>query len=169
MRLALIGLLLVTAVAASPGGCGGQGAPSDPCASKACGDACHACPPDATGCVEAAVVLACDLDGKCVPPGAGRACLDPCATKACGAPCDPCVPGLPCPAVAVASFCDGAGRCLLPGRGTPCTACAGQACGTACSIDPPCYPLCLAPSLLGGCDGKGLCLPLAGLTCPTGP
>src|SRR5574341_1607378 len=83
---------------------------------------------------------------------------DPCQGKACGDVCDPCAQGVPCPMTAVAYQCDGSGRCLLPGSGTSCDACAGKACGVQCAIDPPCYPLCLMPSLLGACDGRGFCL-----------
>jgi len=37
----------------------------DPCAGKACGATCHACPPDAPDCAETAVVKACDRGGFC--------------------------------------------------------------------------------------------------------
>jgi hypothetical protein len=65
----------------------------------------------------------------------------------------------------VAYQCDGSGRCLLPGLGTGCDACAGKACGTACFVNPPCYPLCLMPSSMGSCNGTGFCLP-GPLPCP---
>jgi hypothetical protein len=39
----------------------------DPCAGLACGDRCHACPPSAADCGEAAVMLACGRTGLCEP------------------------------------------------------------------------------------------------------
>ena len=165
MRLAFA--LLLAAAAASPrGGCGGAGIRYDPCEGKTCGAACSVCAPDAKDCVESAVIKACDPVGKCVPAGTGLACFDPCSGKACGDVCDPCAPGFPCPMTPAASRCDGAGRCLLPGTGTTCAACAGKVCGAPCAIDPPCYPLCLMPSLLGACDGKGFCVSLDRAPCP---
>jgi hypothetical protein len=38
----------------------------DPCAGKACGAACHPCPPDDARCVEATVMMACHPSGACV-------------------------------------------------------------------------------------------------------
>lgn len=162
LRVRLSLAVVLATVAASPrGGCGtaATSSPYDPCRGKACGDACRLCAPDAPDCVETAVLKACDAAGKCVPAGTGTACFDPCHGKACGDVCDPCAPGVPCPTTAVAYRCDGSGRCLLPGLGTPCDACAGKACGAGCGIDPPCYPLCLVPSLPGACDGLGFCVP----------
>jgi hypothetical protein len=168
MRL-LVPVLLFAAATAPRGGCGGDqspgGSPYDPCSGKVCGASCHLCAPDAKECVEPAVVLTCDADAKCLAAGTGRACFDPCLGKHCGESCDPCAPGLPCPMNPVASQCDGAGRCVLPGNGTSCTACEGKTCGTPCTIDPPCYPLCLMPSLLGTCDGNGTCVPPGSVGC----
>lgn len=162
-------LLLVAVAASEKGGCGAAAPAFDPCAGLTCGSTCHPCPPGATGCVEAAVLMACDGTGACVAAGTGAPCFDPCAGKTCGASCDPCAPGTPCPMTAVATQCDGSGRCLFVGQGTPCSACAGAACGTSCAVDPPCYPLCLAPSYLGACDGKGFCLAPDQVTCTAAP
>jgi hypothetical protein len=40
---------------------------ADPCAGKACGEACRLCPPDASDCVETMELKECDSSGQCVP------------------------------------------------------------------------------------------------------
>jgi hypothetical protein len=46
----------------------------DPCAGKACGDACQLCPPNEPGCAETAVLKACDASGRCVTRTPSLAC-----------------------------------------------------------------------------------------------
>ncbi|HZY04938.1 MAG TPA: hypothetical protein VFF02_15715 [Anaeromyxobacteraceae bacterium] len=55
----------------------------------------------------------------------------------------------------------GPGQCGGPPPDAGYDACAGKACGQECVIEPPCRaatPPCMAPSILGRCDGAGLCL-----------
>jgi hypothetical protein len=72
-------------------GCGGF----DPCAGKACGDACSQCPPDDPDCVETSVLKYCDSSGQC--GAAYPLCENTCKTDAdCGPVdliCKPCADG----------------------------------------------------------------------------
>jgi hypothetical protein len=127
MRIALACLSLLAVAATPAGGCGwaAPGTTYDPCAGKACGASCTACPPGLPGCHETAVVKACDPSGACTAEGT-FACpapppVDPCAGKACHDPCDPCPPGATgCVAVLCITWCDGAGRCTCAGGGAAC-------------------------------------------------
>jgi hypothetical protein len=74
----------------------------------------------------------------------------------------------------VANACDPAGRCVTVGTFTcvpppppppPANPCAGKLCGDDCVINPPCYPLCLMPSILGKCDAALVCQPVTTVTC----
>jgi hypothetical protein len=163
----------VFAFASGRGGC----APDpdyDPCQGKGECDPCTLCEPGAADCLETAVLKVCDAGGQCV--AATDACppppYDPCAGKACGAYCDPCAPGEPCPMYFAATACNAAGECVTAGtftcepRPDPC---AGKRCGDDCVIDPPCYPLCLMPSLLGKCDPAGTCQPVSDMKCVPAP
>lgn len=175
MRTALF--LAVFAAASTRGGCAPGGA-YDPCEGKAACDFCTLCAPDATGCFETADLKVCDPVGRCV--AATDTCrpppYDPCAGKRCGEYCSPCAPGEPCPMTFAATACDAAGKCVTAGTFTcePVPApdpCGGKKCGDDCVIDPPCYPLCLMPSILGKCDAGGTCQPVGVITCepPTDP
>lgn len=73
----------------------------DPCAGKACGDACTICAPGDTNCVETAVVKQCSAAGSCdATPAqcpsatdAGTASgFNDCANKKCGDRCNMCPP-----------------------------------------------------------------------------
>ncbi len=62
-------------------------------------------------------------------------------------------------------------RVLLGGDNPPPNpVCAGAPCGTMCTIDPcpGANPPCLAPSIVGACDGAGTCVPIdkGGPSCP---
>ncbi len=171
MRSALF--LAVFAAVAGRGGCSPD--PTyDPCEGKVQCDACTLCEPGAPDCVETADVKACTADGRCV--SAPETCIpyDPCAGKQCGEYCDQCAPGEPCPMYFAATACNAAGECVTAGTFTcepPPEPCAGKLCGDDCVIDPPCYPLCLMPSILGKCDLDGVCQPVTELKCgpPEGP
>lgn len=113
MRLAAEIAVLLSVAAIPPPGCGGPPAPYDPCAGKACGDACHPCPPG-SDCVELAMVMACDSAGTCSGfPPAVATCHDPCAGKTCGMSCDWCPPeSTSCPLRGQGGACDPQGRCV---------------------------------------------------------
>jgi hypothetical protein len=159
-RIALLALL---AVAASRGECGGT-PPYDACAGKACGAPCTLCPPDATDCVETAVVKACDPQGRCVPDtGALCGATAACAGKRCGDPCTidpPCRDAVPpCMTPSVEGRCDGSQTCLPLGLPVPLCAphpdCEGKACGASCN---PCGPDATCPTLVASaCDRFGDC------------
>ena len=144
MRLALATVALL-AVAASRGGCGsGSKAAYDPCAGKACLDACHRCAPDDPDCVETMELKLCDPDGRCVSSSTSFACPmpDPCAGKACGSTCTIALPchftNPACLAPVAVGQCDGQGLCVPDGAST-CPAvdsCAGSGCGVVCRPPP---------------------------------
>jgi hypothetical protein len=181
MRHAVV-LVALLAVAASPrGGCGKD--PYEPCAGKSCGTACTVCDPADKGCVETAVVKACDAAGACEAAGTFT-CTAPngCAGKACGTVCTidpPCRSAFPpCMMPSVMGFCDGNGTCgtAAPPCPMPCTGpapgcypddpCAGKACGETCS---PCPPGTACPMIMCAmsCDAAGRCgCTGTGTTCP---
>jgi hypothetical protein len=171
MRSALVALAFLAA-AASRGGCGDAGrAPYDPCAGKACLDACHACAPDDPGCVETQGFTVCDAGGRCVASTPAVLCSppDPCAGKACGnacvieAPCRSDSP--PCMLPDVAGQCDAGGACV-PGGAFSCPAadsCMDRGCGVPCAAMDMMGPM--------ACDGSGSCVSPSMLACtpPTDP
>jgi hypothetical protein len=107
-------------------------------------------------------------DGSAIPAPVDAACQG----LACGDPCAFCPPGTPtesCPVPTVAATaCDAVGACVTEGTfvcsqdGT----CQGKGCGAGCVIDPPCMADgCMEPSVLGRCDGAGLCRPVEEVVC----
>lgn len=183
MRLA-IPLALVLAAAASRDGCGnGARPPYEPCAGKACGEACKHCAPDDRDCVETTELKTCDPAGRCVSHvdglcGAGAAC----AGKACGEECvvdPPCRSAVPpCMMPSALGHCDMQGTCYVgtPPPGfclpppPPVTSCEGQVCGVPCVL-----PGCPAGVTCGPwperswCDGAGACVYVGTTTCPEPP
>jgi len=148
----------------------------DPCAGKAQCDACTLCPPDATDCVETAVLKECDAAGQCVE-STGQCTpspYDPCAGLRCGDSCSPCPPPQVCPTFA-ATACNAAGECATVGTFTcappppPADPCAGKQCGDDCTIEPPCAPLCMMPTILGKCDAASVCQPVRVVQCAPPP
>jgi hypothetical protein len=164
MRIAVVAAALL-AVAASRHGCG-DGNGYEPCAGKACGAACALCAPDYRGCVEIAVVKACDAGGRCVPSTPEPSCPHPdCAGKLCGDGCNPCGPERTCPTL-MPSACDRFGQCSGAVPGLCDGECAGKACGAPCRpADCPLGAPCPAP---WACDGNGACVSPTGLACGGG-
>ncbi len=158
---------------ASRGGCGGSAPSYDPCAGKACGDACRVCAPDAADCVETMEVKACDPTGRCTSAGTFTCgAYDPCVGKACGADCTydpPCrLSDPPCMLPSYAGKCSADGACV-PGDVTSCDpvgGCPGQPCGSPCNPSCPMGEPC--PDL-AACDGNGHCVSPATLVCPQPP
>jgi hypothetical protein len=143
----------------------GERPPYDPCAWKACGAWCRACPPWDEHCAETAVLKVCDPTGACVIQGTPFICPglpDPCAGLACGSgcvislPCHLATP--PCEAPQRLGHCDLSGQCL-PGDATSCEPsadCAGKACGASCN---PCGPDQVCPTFMAtACDPWGRCI-----------
>lgn len=171
----LLALVALLAVAASPrGGCGPHdGSGYVPCGGKACGDACSLCAPGEPGCVETAVVKACDPAGACVPAGT-FACpaAEACAGKRCGdactidPPCRSAVP--PCLAPSLLGTCDATGTCVtVPPVCPPYDPCAGKACGASCDPCAPGATACPAIACVTACDGAGRCTCAGGgAACP---
>lgn len=134
-----------TATAGAPGG--GTGPDTwDPCAGKACGDACQACEPGDPDCVEAGVIMLCSATGEC---SSGRpACAIPeCegAQKYYALGCEgpspiaypPFTPGCydSCGDAIVGSACSAGYTCTLVWH-DPSAGCApGGACIGACGAD----------------------------------
>ena len=80
----------------------------DPCAGKACGEACEPC----GGMCMHPYATACDLWGRCVP-ASSWICWDPCAGKACGADCHLCpADARDCAETLELKACDPSGRCV---------------------------------------------------------
>ncbi|HEX9048935.1 MAG TPA: hypothetical protein VF841_00210 [Anaeromyxobacter sp.] len=183
MRSVLPLALLLVAAAAPREGCGnGRAPPYDPCAGKACGDACKACPPGDASCFETAELKACDPFHRCVPQvdGLCAAAQQACAGKACGAQCaidPPCRSATPpCMMPSLVGYCDPGGACVAgtaPPPGTcpsqqPSWGCVGKACGDGCGYCPPGTDpaSCPVPTLVAtACDAQLQCVPVAGLTC----
>lgn len=95
---------------------GAEECPSDPCADKACGEACSVCYFCDNGtCATDWATHICDAQGECVLDlGAVRECardFDPCAGKQCGEVCDLCPTGADC--LSSEGLCDAKGACLL--------------------------------------------------------
>ncbi|MDF1565674.1 MAG: hypothetical protein P1V51_21735 [Deltaproteobacteria bacterium] len=151
----------------------------DPCAGLACGDTCSLCPPDATGCLEPAVVLTCNDAGLCGMNQPTCGAYVPCAGAACGEPCSLCPPdATSCVEPGVLMTCDGFGACvyadpaqvdcgILPPPPPECQGdldcapgeiCVGEAWCTGCS-DPN------DPTCDGVCYSHGVCLPTPGDPC----
>jgi hypothetical protein len=163
----LIGLIALFALGAAAGECG-DGSRYDPCAGKTCGDPCTACPPGAPGCVEGAVVKACDPRGRCVAE-APDLCApgDPdCEGKACGEPCNPCGPDRTCPTL-LPSACDLEGRCVGEVPWLCHDPCAGKACGEGCTRCPADASGCFETAEVKACDPGGRCVSWTpALACP---
>ncbi len=167
MRFAVPLALLLAAAARQ--GCGGaEPAPYDPCAGKACGEQCHACPPDDPNCFETADLKACDPTGRCAS-AATFTCApsDSCAGKACGASCvwdPPCRNATPpCMMPSAFGHCGADGACV-PGGFAGCTpepACEGKTCGATCD---PCGGMCMHP-YASACDYAGRCMPVSPWIC----
>lgn len=147
--------------------------PYEPCAGKACGQSCTACPPGAPDCVETAVPKACDPQGRCEAwspdPCAGSGAPHPdCAGKACGDACNPCGPDETCPTL-LPSACDREGRCAGDVPWLCHDPCAGKACGEACTACPP-PPEgegCFETAEVKACDAAGRCTSRTpALVCP---
>jgi hypothetical protein len=172
VRLA-IPLALVLAATASRDGCGNgaRSTPYDPCAGKACGEACRTCAPDDGACVEPALPPAfatvCDPHGACVPVdvmaaggsgAAAAACSHPdCVGKACGEDCNPCGPGGTCPTL-IPSACDRDGRCAGKVPWLCYDPCAGKSCGEPCHLCPPDATDCAETAVVKACDPGGRCV-----------
>ena len=139
----------------------------DPCAGKACGDACSLCAPGDTGCVEPASVKHCDPGGRCLEGSPAFACPHPdCAGKACGDPCNPCGPDAVCPTF-MASACDRFGGCSGAVPWLCHDPCAGKPCGASCSLCPPGATGCFETAVVKACDADGRCVSApAELHCP---
>ncbi len=179
MRLAISLALILAAATAPRQGCGNGGtAPTyDPCAGKACGDACTVCPPDAKDCFETAVVKACDPFHHCVPEVAGMCTAQGvCAGKACGERCTidpPCrLASPPCMMPSVLGYCSGGTECIpepppCPTQ-PPAWGCVGKACGDSCGYcpsgqDPATCPVpTFAPT---ACDAQLQCVLADQLAC----
>jgi hypothetical protein len=169
MRLALP-LVALLATAGARDGCV-DGRAYDPCAGKACGDACTVCPPGDSSCAETAVVKACDPGGRCVPATPALCSAPPpphpdCAGKACGEPCNPCGPDEVCPTL-IESACDRFGQCSGRVPWLCHDPCAGKACGETCQLCPPDAPDCFETMELKACDARGHCVSATPeLACP---
>lgn len=158
-RIALLALLATGAAGFT---CDGL-PPYEPCAGKACGESCTACPPGTSDCVETAVVKACDPQGRCDAwrPDlcAGSDAPHPdCAGKVCGDECNPCGPEEICPTL-IPSACDREGRCSGDVPWLCHDPCAGKACGEACTACPP-PPEgagCFETAEVKACDAAGRC------------
>lgn len=119
MRLAIPFALFLAATTAPRQGCGSGGPPPayDPCAGKACGERCSACPPGSADCFETQELKACDPSHRCVSAVRGLcdAASAGCAGKPCGAVCTidpPCRSQTPpCTTPSVAGHCDRSGAC----------------------------------------------------------
>jgi len=181
MRAPILVLALLAA-GASRGGCDGA-TPYEPCAAKACGDACRTCAPDDASCVEPALppslATVCDPRGACTPvdvmaaggngPAAAGCAAAACAGKPCGEACTidpPCRAATPpCMVPSRLGHCDGTGACVAvdpPPPGfclpppPPHPDCVGKACGDACN---PCGPERTCPTLIpSACDRFGSCV-----------
>ena len=182
MRRATV-LFALLALAATRGDCTGAGGGAyDPCAGRACGDACALCQPGVPGCFETAVVKACDPLGRCqaATPDLCAPAAAACAWRACVAPCvvEPAcrsaVP--PCMLPSLLGLCDRDGTCetrLPVGPGfcappLPDPGCRGKACGDACGLcpagtDPAACPV---PSLAAtACDRDLRCVTAGTFSC----
>lgn len=135
-----------------------------PCAAKACGEPCTACPRGDADCVETQLEKACNASGQCVaaPVACEEPAYAPCAGKACGQPCTVCPPGDPdCFETAVTKECDPSGACVaapavcLQPSYEPC---AGKACGDSCTVCPPGDPDCVETAVAKECDASGACV-----------
>ncbi len=168
MRLVVACCALLAVAASSRGGCGKT--PYEPCAGKACGAACTACPADDPGCVETAVVKACDAAGACAAAGSFECpATDPCAGKACGAECvvEPACrwASPPCMLPSMLGHCDATSACqqgevsCSPADPDPC---AGKACGETCN---PCGAVPCMTLVATSCDGSGQCVPTTPWVC----
>lgn len=173
---AVITALAVLAVAASRGGCGDATSGFDPCAGKACSEACTRCAPGDAGCTESSEQKVCDPGGRCVPASTSFACemADACAGKACGQACVIALPchfaNPPCLSPLAAGQCDFGGNCVAGGAAS-CTAvdsCMDQACGIPCSSMSMMMDCSMMMGAACACDGMGSCVSAAPLTCPMG-
>lgn len=184
MRRAIV-LCALLGLAATEGRCAapldGGGGRYDPCAGRACGEACTACPPSDRGCGETAVVKACDAFGQCVPAveGSCTATNGPCAFTRCGGSCvieQPCRHATPpCLGPDLLGLCDRNGACV-PGPAGPgfCApplpewGCRGQGCGDPCGYCPPGadWATCPVPTFAAtACDGLLRCVTSGTFTC----
>jgi hypothetical protein len=191
MRLALPLALVLAATTSSRQGCRNDPPPPyDPCAEKACGDACTVCAPDDRDCAETAVVKACDPFGRCVADAPGLCGPTPeqiaCTQRSCGdecvvvAACRSATP--PCMVPDVLGHCDMRGTCYVgpppPGLCLPAPppppswGCVGKTCGDSCGFcpegtDPAKCPVpTFAPT---ACDAQLQCVTAGTFTCPPDP
>lgn len=130
------------------------------CDGKSCGATCSVCN-GRPGCVETAVVKACNALGRCTASAPRCAApYEPCAGKTCGDSCSACAPSDPnCVETAVLKQCDAAGACNA-GNAVCKPAydpCGGKACGASCSICPPGDPNCVETAVVKQCDASGIC------------
>lgn len=188
MRFALALALLLVGAAGPRGGCGnGKGATTppayDPCAGKACGDSCKACPPGDASCVETMELKACDPSGRCVSQVEGMCAVaqTECAGKPCGAPCSypdlPCLYSTPrCLPPQSPGHCGANGACAQgypPPPGAcpappPSWGCVGKTCGDGCGYCPPGTDpaKCPVPTLVAtACDAQLQCVSAVNVTC----
>lgn len=148
---------------------GGGGGTYDPCANKACGDACTQCDPTDAGCLETAVLKYCDVNGgcgmafpSCANPG------DPCNGLTCGDPCDYCGAdvGITCADPATdpifLGYCNTNGSCSLAFPlcgGPPASECGSDA---DCASDQYCQVNTYCPDCTTAgcvCETYGTCEP----------
>ena len=143
----------------SEAGCTEMACIYEPCAGKACGDACTECDPNNTDCTETAEEKACDNDGVCTAD-TGEECIDP----------DACTPGETFDAA------DGCNTCTCPESGKKseagCTEmaciyepCAGKACGDACTECDPNDTDCVETAVEKACNEAGECTADTGKLC----
>jgi len=168
MRLALVCFALLAVAASSRGGCGKT--PYEPCAGKACSAACTECAPGDPGCVETAVVKACDADGNCAAAGT-FSCqpADPCSGKSCGVECvvdPPCRSSTPpCMTPSMLGHCDAAGACVagdVSCAPPPPDPCAGKTCGDSCNS---CGTVSCMTLVATACGRDGKCVPATPWLC----
>lgn len=185
MRSGLALALLLVAAAAPREGCGNGRAPPayEPCAGKACGDSCTACPPGSADCFETMELKACDPSGRCVSKVDGMcAPQTECAGKPCGAQCSypdlPCLHATPrCLPPQSPGYCDASGACAQgypppPGACPPSWGCVGKKCGDSCGYCPPgTDPAhCPVPTFAAtACDAQLQCVTVGTFTCPPDP
>ena len=182
----------VGGTAGGSSGAGGMsgGSEYDPCAGRACGEACTQCDPADPNCVETEEVKACDQDGTChggpvscgptdsgvVYPSCGT---DQTSGGSCAGrddqPTPECCLGdgtfLRCSyevcTNSIPGNCSGSWQ-PVPGSDA-CGGyqpCAGKSCGDSCAVCDPADPNCVETADVKACDPSGECVSAGGVECP---